>query len=55
MCSSAEHQAIDALIDKGPTLAGEMDRRVVQGLNDLSYRILTVQWHIMKLSLKKRE
>ena len=31
MCSNAEHQAIDAVIDKGPVKAGAMDLKVVQG------------------------
>lgn len=32
MCSNAEHQAIDTVIDKGPLQAGAMDLKVVQGL-----------------------
>lgn len=32
MCSNAEHQAIDSIIDKGPIEAGAMDLKVVQGL-----------------------
>ncbi|XP_078360710.1 protein FAM91A1-like [Oculina patagonica] len=32
MCSNAEHQAIDSVIDKGPVRAGVMDLKVVQGL-----------------------
>ncbi|KAJ7375069.1 hypothetical protein OS493_001801 [Desmophyllum pertusum] len=32
MCSNAEHQAIDSVIDKGPVTAGIMDLKVVQGL-----------------------
>lgn len=32
MCSNAEHQAIDSIIDKGPVQAGMMDLKVVQGL-----------------------
>lgn len=31
MCSNAEHQAIDSIIDKGPVQAGAMDLKVVQG------------------------
>jgi len=31
MCSNAEHQAIDSIIDKGPVRAGVMDLKVVQG------------------------
>ena len=31
MCSNAEHQAIDSIIDKGPVQAGMMDLKVVQG------------------------
>lgn len=31
MCSNAEHQAIDSIIDKGPIEAGAMDLKVVQG------------------------
>ena len=31
MCSNAEHQAIDSVIDKGPVTAGMMDLKVVQG------------------------
>ena len=31
MCSNAEHQAIDTVIDKGPLQAGAMDLKVVQG------------------------
>ena len=31
MCSNAEHQAIDSIIDKGPVRAGIMDLKVVQG------------------------
>jgi len=36
MCSNAEHQAIDSVIDKGPVRAGMMDLKVVQG-TDISY------------------
>lgn len=32
MCSNAEHQAIDSIIDKGATRAGMMDLKVAQGL-----------------------
>ncbi|RMX37295.1 hypothetical protein pdam_00008922 [Pocillopora damicornis] len=32
MCSNAEHQAIDSIIDKGATQAGMMDLKVAQGL-----------------------
>ncbi|XP_015754940.1 PREDICTED: protein FAM91A1-like [Acropora digitifera] len=32
MCSNAEHQAIDKVIDKGPLQASVMDLKVVQGL-----------------------
>ena len=31
MCSNAEHQAIDSIIDKGATQAGMMDLKVAQG------------------------
>lgn len=31
MCSNAEHQAIDKVIDKGPLQASVMDLKVVQG------------------------
>lgn len=36
MCSNAEHQAIDSVIDKGPVRAGMMDLKVVQG-TDICY------------------
>lgn len=31
MCSNAEHQAIDSIIDKGASQAGMMDLKVAQG------------------------
>lgn len=45
MCSNAEHQAIDAVIDKGPVQAGAMDLKVVQG-NHISIE----QWRKLILS-----
>lgn len=36
MCSNAEHQAIDSIIDKGPNEAGTMDLKVVQGNYNLT-------------------
>ena len=37
MCSAAEHQAVDSVIDGGPKLAGYMDLKVVEGKQNKSY------------------
>lgn len=31
MCSAAEHQSVDSVIDVGPKVAGHMDLKVVEG------------------------
>ncbi|XP_032220338.2 protein FAM91A1 [Nematostella vectensis] len=45
MCSAAEHQAIDSIIDSGPKMAGVMDLKVVQGLYNkgLVYLIVPIK------------
>ena len=55
MCSNAEHQAIDSIIDKGPVRAGMMDLKVVQGSWHLSFwanfQFLISSIHVVMLFL----
>lgn len=44
MCSNAEHQAIDSIIDKGPVRAGVMDLKVVQGTDICHFRSISNFW-----------
>ena len=43
MCSNAEHQAIDSVIDKGPKQAGAMDLKVVQGKFHVHIHVVRVR------------